>query len=77
MRELGLKVSESESKNSPVCSEVFSLLRFGSAVDLFVGDSAVKDVSWRKTRPGHECCLHFGAWEVLDYPTILETVSSL
>jgi len=46
MRELGLKVSESESKNSPVCSEVFSLLRFGSAVDLFVGDSAVKDVGW-------------------------------
>jgi len=46
MRKMSLKVSESESKNGPVCGEVFSLLRFGSAVDLFVGDSAVKDVSW-------------------------------
>jgi len=77
MREMSLKVSESESKDSPVCGEVFTLLRFGSAVDLFVGDSAVKHVSWRKTRPGHECCLHFGAWEVLNYPAILEAVSSL
>jgi hypothetical protein len=43
---MSLKISQSESKNSPVCSEVFSFLGFGSAVDLFVGDSAVKDVGW-------------------------------
>ena len=77
MRKLVLKVSQSEGENSSVCSKVFSLLRFGSTVDFFVGDSNVKHVSWWKTRLGHECCLGFGAWEVLNYPSILEAVSSL
>lgn len=77
MGQMRFKISQSQGKNRPVSCKIFTFLGLSSAIDLVMGDSDVKNIARRKTLPCHQCCLNFGAREVLDDPSTLQTVSCL